>query len=547
MKNILYLALAGTLVFGSCQKDFLERPPLNDVSETEFWKNEQHVYLAVNAIYADMPEATMHEDASTDIAYAQYPWETTSVAIATGNFPTTLDAGWNYIAIRKANYFLDNVDKAVMDETLKARYKAEVRFMRAFYYANLVNKFGDVPLITKELTLEESNVPRTPKAEVIQFVLDELSAVSGILPINYSGGKPNELGRVTKGAALALKARFELYQSDWNEAAQTAREVMDLGYQLFQVSDELEIDQKDDYSKLIDFKDAADQKKFRLGLRSYEGLFHQINEGNKEVILDRQYMEQSQAQLMNTFLLDGSVGGWSSVTPTQNLVNAYQSYHTGEAVVAPTNAQRAENYAKADQVEYLKEFKNRDPRFYATVLFDTAPWNALIASGNYSYKWVTGNNMSKVGYNFRKLVDPKSSRENIDNHANVIVIRYAEVLLTFAEAQNEVSGPSNEVYDALDKIRTRAGMPKVDRSKYSSQPALRDLIRQERLIEMAGEGLRYMDIRRWNTAANVMKDIYSVKNFVVQEREWTEKLMLMPVPQKEIDNAHGVLKQNPGY
>jgi len=547
MKNILYFALAGTLFFGSCQKDFLERPPQNEISETEFWKNDQHVYLAVNAIYADLPGHAMHDDAASDIAYAQYPWESTSTTVGSGIVPTTTDAGWSYVDIRKANYFLANVDKAVMDSQLKERYKAEVRFVRAFSYVNLVNKFGDVPLVTKELGIDENNVPRTPKAEVVKFILDELDAVIAVLPISYGGGKPNEVGRITKGAALALKSRFQLYQGNWSEAVKSAREVMGLGYQLFKVSKEAEIDQKDNYEQFVDFKDEADQQKFRLGLRSYEGLFQQEFEGNKEVILDRQYMAQLQPQLANTYLLEGSVGGWSSVTPSQNLVNAYQSYQTGETVQVPTNADRASRF-KNDKTAFIAEFKNRDPRFYASILFESAPWNALTATGGYVFKWAAGgNNMSKTGYNFRKLVDPKANRENIDNHANAIVIRYAEVLLTFAEAQNEISGPTNEVYDALDQIRERAGMPKVDRVKYASQDKLREFIQNERLVELAIEGVRYMDIRRWNIASKVMNTIYDLNNSVAQERVWSDKLMLMPVPQKEIDNAHGVLKQNSGY
>jgi hypothetical protein len=549
MKNILYFALAGTLMLGSCQKDFLERAPQNSVPETLFWKTENDVYLAVNALYAELPgEGLMYEDGAADIAHAQYPWESTSTVISSGIVPTTTNAGWNFVGIRKANYFLANVDKAALDEGLKNRYKAEVRFVRALKYVGLVNKFGDVPLITKELSLPESNVPRNAKAEVVQFILDELTEIATILPTSYTSGRSNEIGRITKGAALAIKARVELQESKWAEAANTAREIMTLGYELFNVNAEIDaLDLKDDYSKFVDFADAEDEKKFRLGLRSYESLFHEANEGNKEVILDRQYIEQLQPQYTNTYLPEGGIGGWSSLTPTQNLVNAYQSYKTGESVAVPTNAQRADRY-KNDLNAFLEEYKNRDPRFYATILFETAPWSAVDDKAPYTFKWVAGgNNMSKTGYNFRKLVDPKAIRDRIANHANFIIIRYAEVLLTFAEAQNELSGPSAEVYAALDQIRQRAGMPKVDQAKYASKESLRQLIRNERLVELALEGHRYVDIRRWGIAPQVMNTIYDLNNSVAQARVWEDKLWLMPIPQKEIDNAHGVLVQNDGY
>src|SRR5690606_27086126 len=389
------------------------------------------------------------------------------------------------------------------------------------------NKFGDVPLITKELSLPESNVPRNAKAEVVQFILDELTEIATILPTSYTSGRSNEIGRITKGAALAIKARVELQESKWAEAANTSREIMTLGYELFKVNAETDaLDLKDDYSKFVDFADAEDEKKFRLGLRSYESLFHEANEGNKEVILDRQYIEQLQPQYTNTYLPEGGIGGWSSLTPTQNLVNAYQSYKTGESVAVPTNTQRADRY-KNDLNAFLEEYKNRDPRFYATILFETAPWSAVDDKAPYTFKWVAGgNNMSKTGYNFRKLVDPKAIRDRIANHANFIIIRYAEVLLTFAEAQNELSGPSAEVYAALDQIRQRAGMPKVDQAKYASKESLRQLIRNERLVELALEGHRYVDIRRWGIAPQVMNTIYDLNNSVAQARVWEDKLWL---------------------
>ncbi|MNE82511.1 SusD family protein [compost metagenome] len=119
--------------------------------------------------------------------------------------------------------------------------------------------------------------------------------------------------------------------------------------------------------------------------------------------------------------------------------------------------------------------------------------------------------------------------------------------MTYAEAQNEVSGPDATVYDALDQIRVRAGMAKVDRTIYATKAKLRELIRNERAIELVLEGSRYYDIRRWKTAPDVMKNIYSISNGLAQERVWTERLYLMPVPQSEMDLSYGVLTQNKGY
>lgn len=551
MKKLIYIAFISAATLTACSDDFLERPPLNSVSEDTFWQSEEDVYLAVNALYADLPaDGLIYEDGATDIAHAQNPWESTATDVSSGVVNTTLDAGWSYIDKRKANYFLDNVDKAEMSETLKERYKAEVRFIRAFSYFRMVSKFGDVPLVTSELGFseEELNIPRTPEEEVYAFILAELEEVAEVLPTSYSGGKPNEVGRITKGAALALKARVHLYIQQFEEAAHAAQEVMELGYELFTVNEELDVDKEDDYSQFIDFTDSQQEQEFRLALRSYEGLFHEANNGNKEVILDRQFIKQEQPNSLNTLLIEGGEGGWSSVTPTQNLVDAYQSFLTGEDITPDSKEARAENYSKEDKTDFVKEFKNRDPRFYATVLFETAPWNALTKAGDYTFAWKEGgNNMSRTGYNFRKLVDPKANVDNLDSYTNMVILRYAEVLLTYAEAKNEVSGPDNSIYDAIDQIRKRVGMPVLDRNKVSTKEQLREAIRKERMVELALEGQRYMDIRRWETAPEVMTDIYSISNSRIQQRVWNDKLYLMPVPQNQIDLSYGVLEQNPGY
>jgi len=547
MKHLLYITVAGALALSACSKDFLERPPLDQVSEVTFWKSENDVYLAVNAIYNQLPsEGLIYDDGATDNAHAQYPWENAANSISSGVVNTSLDAGWDFGDIRRQNYFMENVDKAEMDETLKNRYKAEVRFIRAYAYERMMEKFGDVPLILHTVHIDSANVPRTPHAEVLKFVLDELEDVAGILPATYAGGKGNEKGRITKGAALALKSRIHLYEKQWAEAVTESQKVMSLGYSLFKINEETEIDAADDYNEWVNFDDENDEKKFRLGLRSYEGLFHQVNEGNSEVILDRQFITQTDAQYMNTYLLPGTIGGWSSIAPTQALVNAYESYKTGEPVAAPTDAQRAAWY-DGKSPNFYNEYKNRDPRFYASILFENAPWNAIDNDG-FKFQWSQGaSNMSQTGYNFRKLVDPVAQRNTIDNHANIIILRYAEVLLTYAEAKNELSGPDATIYDALDLIRERSGMPVVDRATYASQSSLRELIKRERRVELALEGQRYMDIRRWEIAPQVMSSIKNIRNSLAQERIWSNKLYLMPVPQSQVDLSNGLLVQNPGY
>ncbi|GHE31148.1 RagB/SusD family nutrient uptake outer membrane protein [Sphingobacterium griseoflavum] len=552
MKVTLYKyigILGAVLMFSACNKAFLERPPLNQVSEVTFWNRAEDVSQAVNGVYSQLGGVPIHDEGATDNAHAQYPWESYATQLSAGSLTTNVEGNWNFIAIRRCNYFLENADRAapVLDAALLNRFKAEVRFLRVYFYANLVNKYGDVPLLTSTLAIDEVNVPRTPKAQVVDFMLTELEEIATLLPEEYTGGTDNQPGRITRGAALAMSARINLYEGNWTAAAAAAQRVMALGYSLFTISSENELDRPDNYAAWVDFANEADSINFKMGLRSYEGLFHQANEGNAEVILDRQYIPQVDANSLNTFLPAGNMNGWSSVTPTQSLVDAYDHYRTGMPIVPVSREQRATWYSSQD-ARFSDEYRNRDPRFYATVLFNGAPWNFF--RENFVFQWAPGaSNMSQTGYNFRKLVDPAAFRARpvLDNHANGILIRYAEMLLTYAEAANEESGPSAAVYAALDLIRRRAGMPPVNRVVYSSQQTLRNFIRNERRVELALEGHRFMDIRRWRIASQVMVDIYDLNNSVAQNRTWNDRFYLLPVPQSQIDLAQGVLTQNLGY
>lgn len=550
--SILAISLA-VCTMVSCKKDFLERPPQDQLSQSTFWKTEKDAYSALNAIYGaslDNLETAIYNDGATDNAHAQYPWESNATSISLGDVTSATNAGWGYSAIQRANYFLENVDKVTMDAALKDRFKAEARFLRAMRYADLMNKFGNVPLVTKTITTDESLLSvRAPKTDILKFVTDELAAVAAVLPDNYAGGKNVEKGRVTKGAALALKARVHLYNEQWQAATDAAQAVMALNYDLFTTTSETAIDLADNYAQWVTFADATEEKKFRLGLRSYEQLFWQANEGNKEVILDRQHIPEKDTKYSNTYLLSDDLGGWSSVTPTQSFIDNYLDFKTGEPIIPITAAVRAQRYAnRATDPSFYDEYKNRDPRFYATVLFDKAPWNRIGNGNGYKFIWVKGgNNCSKTGYNFRKNVDPPSVIANVDNYANQIIIRFAEVLLTYAEAKNELSGPDATIYASINRIRNRAGMPDLNAAVYNDKTKLRDAIRRERRAELALEGQRYMDIRRWKIASTVMTSIYDLTNGLAQTRAWDDKLYLMPVPQSEIDKNQALKPNNPGY
>jgi hypothetical protein len=546
MKYISYkiAAILAITVLVGCTDSSLDKLPQDQISSSTFWTSEKEARLALNGCYTYLEGGyyNVYNDGASDNAYAQYPWEGTATSIAAGDIDAlSVDQGYKsrYTAIRQFNYFLDNVGKTPMSEDLKKRFIAEAKVLRAMTYFELARYFGSVPLIKNAYSdpLETALVP-APEADVIAFVLSELTSVSDHLPANYAGGVNYETGRITTGAAWAIKARVELHYGKWNEAAVSAQRVMGMGYQLFRVTALSAKDTKDDYSNFITFANAAEKEKFYKGLASYEQQFWATNENSKEVILASQNITNSSYEYgngLNTLLPPSDLGGWSSITPTVELVNAYWDKN-GNPFTPPTAAQRASDYNNGTpSATYYNEFKNRDTRLYASILFPSNPWDQFNAG--YAFEWGKGgNNNSKTGYNFRKMIDPAYASAEWDGAQDFQIIRYAEILLTYAEAKNEASGPDVSIYNALNDIRDRAGMPAIDQAVYNTKDKLRQLIRNERRIELAGEGQRFQDIRRWNIASVVMKNTYDITNNIVQERNWDAKFIKMPYPQSAIDH-----------
>lgn len=537
------VAILAISALTACTDSSLDKLPQDQISSSTFWTSEKEARLALTGCYTYLEGgfSSIYNDGASDNAYAQYPWESTATSIAAGDIDSSIDQGYKsrYTAIRQFNYFLDNIGKTPMSEELKSRFIAEARVLRAMTYFELARYFGSVPLIKNSYTdpLETSVVP-TSEEDVIAFVLSELTSVADQLPASYSGGTNNETGRITTGAAWAIKTRVELHYGKWSEAAASAQHVMGMGYQLFRVATLSAKDTQDDYSNFVDFANDSEKEKFYKGLASYEQQFWSTNENSKEVILAVQQITNSSYEYgngLNTLLPPSDLGGWSSITPTVELVNAYWDKN-GNSFTPPSPAQRASNYNNGNSdATYYNEFKNRDTRLYASILFPSNPWDRY--STGYIFEWGKGgNNNSKTGYNFRKLIDPSYTSTEWDGAQDFQIIRYAEILLSYAEAKNEVTGPDPTIYNALNDIRNRAGMPAIDQAVYNTQDKLRQLIHNERRIELAGEGQRFHDIRRWNIADAVMKTTYDLTNNIVQERNWDVRFVKLPYPQSAIDH-----------
>ncbi len=523
IKHIFLLSAAFIVLF-SCD---LDRSPKGQISSGNYWTTQNDVELALMGCYAKIGGSVYdaYIDGYADNNYCQYPWENKATVISAGNISTDMDDGYDFIGIRRFNYFLDNVDKVVMDEKLKKQYVSEVKVLRAWTYFNLANRFGPVPLFKKSVTeTEKAAIAPTEEAEVINFVIAEIKeAIPALL-------KDGVKSRITQGAAQALLARICLNYSKWDEAAAAAAEVMKMGYSLFEVEPSQADMDAEDFSQFISFKDDADKKKFYKGMKSYEQLFWDANKSNSEVILNSEFIPDSYNYIALYLLPDNAGGGWSSITPTVELVDAYWT-RDGSKFVPPTREARAAAYNGGNYSdEYLKEFKDRDTRLYATVLFPGAIWKPIL--GDAKFVWAKGgSNISKTGYNYRKMVDPQNDVWHKEQ--DYPIIRYAEVLLTYAEAKNEASGPDQSVFDALNAIRRRVGMPDVSNTLNKEQ--LREVVCNERRIELANEGFRWMDARRWDISKDVMKNTYAIDGGLAQERKWEQKYKRLPYPQQAVD------------
>ncbi|MBX2922521.1 MAG: RagB/SusD family nutrient uptake outer membrane protein [Chitinophagaceae bacterium] len=546
MKYIRYVCLLLSVsLLGGCAKN-LDQYPLDKVSVPTFWKSQSDADLALMGCYHASQYFAYdywYFDGASDNIICQYPWESSATNISMGAINAELVNGifgdYNYQYINRFNTLIENIDNVSMGDALKKQHKAEARFLRAFNYFLLTGMFGDVPLVT---STDKAAINLAPEKEevITNFIVAELDLAIPDLPEIAA-----DISRVSKGAALALKARVQLYYNKWTEAAATAQTIMNMNYSLFKVSSLSAGDYDDDYSTFVTFADNAARERFYKGLRSYQKMYYKaVESANPELIWVTQYQaianyqySQEKTNGMNTLCLPPALGGWSSLAPTQSLVDAYWMWDGSKTPVLNA-ATRAENFDFPNNPKpaYYNEFKNRDPRLYASIFFPGNFWKEYNAS--YVHSWQSGGgDNSPSGYDMRKLVDPAYNEfPEFVGGQSFPLFRYAEVLLTYAEAKNEADGPDVSIYNALNEIRDRAGMPSVDQATYNTKEKLRDLIRNERRIELAGEGQRYFDIRRWNIAEDVMKTEISISNEVAQTRVWQSKFVKLPYPQSAIDN-----------
>ncbi|GHT04980.1 membrane protein [Bacteroidia bacterium] len=470
MKKYIY-SLALLLLCGSCS-DFLDTVPKDALSPTTTWQTEDDAEKFLTGCYSSWiwGEEFFFLDCASDIGYNFH--EEGSGYQPTGNGSLTVSATvsfYNFTRIRRVLTFLDNIDRiSFADDAKKKDMIAQARIIRAYDYFKMNFWYGGVPIITQFEDGDEAKVPRNTEADVKKYVYDEIdAALADIYDV------PDARGRIAKGTALALKMRSALYWDDYQRSLDAANAIKALG----------QYDLDPDFSNV-----------FTLAGRD-----------SREIIWAVQHEKNLSDEWIVTVANNGD-GGWSSIVPTQNLIDFYEMSN------GLTKEETGSGY------DATHPFNGRDPRMAMTVLYPGQDWagsyndvlntlETVLPDGSKNPNHPnSAANASKTGLTWAKYLSPIEQYDDdlYSTSTCYIVFRYAEVLLTIAEAENELSGPSATVYAALDEVRLRAGMPAVDRTKYATKDDLRELIRRERSVELAGEGHRRADIVRWKDSAGNM-------------------------------------------
>lgn len=596
MKNILITCsfiLCIMIWTSSCKKDFLDTKPSTEFSGDDIWNDPNLIEAFVNGIYLYVDNPANGGDGLlkgefVDEMHDQWFsfFEFNNSLITPDNLASWPHENWDklYKNIRSCNIYFSKINGAKIDDTqLKDRMTGEVHFLRAYLYHQLVSLYGGVPIIKKAYGLNDVfAVKRDSYSDCINFISKECDSAALLLPLVQSGSNQ---GRVTKGAALALKARALLYAASdlhnkpvfsgyaqqelirytdgnqanrWRAAKDAAKAVIDLGiYRLYK----------------------ADPAPGDSIAQNFANIF--ISNGTEEDIWVRYFKTTS---------LNGSPD-----LNSLSLVSGPNGYHLyGQDTPSGEMADHFEMsdgtpFSWSDPSKASQPYKKRDPRFYASILYEGVKFKprpsditnldpiGVIQVGTWQRWDASSNAMEEVygldsrkgpvenfnggytGYYLRKFIDPAINGQFSTNGTPWRYMRYAEVLLNYAEACIELNEES-EARSALNQIRKRAGMPNIT----DSGNALRNRYRNERRVELAFEEHRFYDVRRWLIAPEAYQrfsgvsvvyklnadhttaTIPTITPIVVQKSAWLDKAYLFPVSRDEM-NKNALLVQNPNY
>lgn len=534
------------MVFAGCQDLNMNNP--STITPKDLWKDPSLIELYVNHLYIYLPgwDHSVYNNIS-DEARDNFPGSTpNNILIGEWNETNNPMGNWthSYKYIRVANDFLAGIYSASVEKEVITLAAAEVRFFRAMLYFGLVKRYGGVPLILEPQQLNSDlQVARNSLDECFDFIVKEMEEIEEDLPLDIVRGK------ISKGAALSLKARALLYHASplynstgdterWSKAYVAAKSVMSLNkYSLY-----------------------PDLKKLWLDM----------SENHPEIILEKQY------------LLPNISHGWDCAVKPLTLANGDAGHCSPLQELIDAFPMKSGKSISDQNTDYnpLKPYEGRDDRFYAYIGYNQAVISGMeggklnsnyklnIYKGGNDYDNPSGNPIWQIyttytGYFTVKAVDPDNKVYGYwyGSTQPWIEFRYAEILLNFAEAANEVNGPTAEAYDAIDLLRSRAGitnpMPRT-----LSKEEFREFIRNERYVELCFEHHRYWDLRRWKTAEDRLNDTkysgvvitkednntftYNYQSVDATNLKFENRMYFMPIPKGEIAK-NKLLIQNEGW
>lgn len=583
MKKIFFYALIGGLAatyLAACNKNktFLDKTVTSNLTEQIVFADSAYTMDFLTGIYTDMAfsfspmrfgsaglngcsDESIGGGTSRSDQYVLWTSGTISAANVTG------DAWYKgYANIRRVNQFLKHLPEARFSVAQQDQMRGEAHFLRAWYYFIMLKTYGGIPLIGDTIYKATDNIDtkRSTYEECVNYILAECDVAAQALPKEQNS---IYYGRITKGACLALKSRLLLYAASplfngggpsgqlltndpglkdvvgypsydkerWKKAADAAKAVMDMGL----------------YSLWVDNATAPGH--------GFDTVF--LLRTNSEYILP--YMQVTNFDLEYLWA-PPTRGGMSpnSAFPLEGLVDAFPMKN-GLPITDP-----------ASGYDPTHPYENRDPRFNNSITHNESPMVTQLSNGVTSPVYTyfgfepdglgTGNG-TRTGYYVQKMTSRYAIHNDIftSTHRNLPLIRYAEILLNYAEALNEYSGPSQDVYDQLIAIRHRAGIEPGGNGLYGLKPGMdqdemRKAIHHERRIEMAFEEQRFWDVRRWKIAdqtdngpvsgMKILKqgNSYSYEPFVIGQRVFRTRMYLWPIPRVELAKSTDLL-QNPGY
>ncbi len=486
MKTKIYSLLIVFLVmFGACSKDFTDLSPISDIATSNFYKTADDFKVALNGAYSGLQLGGAY--GGNHYVLSEVPSDDTK-AVVSGSVTdqdefdrfyirTTnpyISGCWNdcYKGISRCNAIIDRIGAITMDETLKNRYIGEAKFLRAILYFKLVQVFGDVPLVVKEILNPDQGYEfgRNPKAEVYAQIEKDLTDAESVLPLSYS--VTTDVGRATKGAAQAFLGRIYLAQKKYSAAAPKLKSVIDSGI----------------YGLLPNYADC----------------FKASGKNHKESVFDVQYKSGGLGEgngIPNSYAPENSgnavinFGGGGNNRPTPDLVNEYE---TGDL---RKDASLKSSYVNASgvKIEYL---------------YCSKYWDAPATNG--------------------------------DSNNNYPLMRYADVLLMYAECLNEAGYQAGgDAFKYLNMVRSRAGLVAKTEPDVPTQAAFRLAMEHERRIEFAFEGLRWFDLVRTDRAIPVLNA--KATSIGLLTPPLTANNLVFPIPQSQIDINKTKITQNTGY